>query len=89
MYIYLYIYMYIYIYIYVYIYMYIYMQVQLFGKVVFLTVYGLVLTFLFLPTSLVEGDLATRLARTYVLTEKEKKSVEKSRRLFIKNVRTS
>jgi hypothetical protein len=61
-------------------------QVQLFGKVVFLTVYGLVLTFLFLPTSIVEGDLVTRLARTYVLTEKEMNSVEKSRRLLIKNV---
>lgn len=62
-------------------------QVQLFGKVMFLTVYGLVMTFLFLPTSLVKGDLATRLARTYVLTEKEKNSVEKARRLVIKDVR--
>lgn len=61
-------------------------QTQLFGKVVFLTVYALVLTFLFLPASLVDNDLATALASTYVLTEKEMKHVEKSRRLAISNV---
>lgn len=61
-------------------------QTQLFGKVVFLTVYALVLTFLFLPASLVDNDLATALASTYVLTEKEMKRVEKSRRLAISNV---
>lgn len=62
-------------------------QTQLFGKVVFLAVYALVLTFLFLPASLVDSDLATTLASTYVLTEKEMKRVEKTRRLAISNIR--
>lgn len=62
-------------------------QTQLFGKVVFLTVYALVLAFLFLPASLGGGDLATTLASTYVLTEKEMKRVVRTRRLAISNVR--
>lgn len=60
-------------------------QTQLFGKVVFLSVYALVLTFLFLPSSLVDTNLATALASTYVLTEKEMRRVEKSRRIAISN----
>ena len=62
-------------------------QTQLFGKVVFLAVYALVLAFLFLPASLVDSDLATTLASTYVLTEKEMKRVVRTRRLAISNVR--
>jgi Wnt-binding factor required for Wnt secretion len=62
-------------------------QTQLFGKVVFLAVYALVLAFLFLPASLGGSDLATTLASTYVLTEKEMKRVVKTRRLAISNVR--
>lgn len=58
-------------------------QTQLFGKVVFLTIYALVLTFLFLPASLVDSKLTNALTSTYVLTEEEMKKVVKSRRVAI------
>ena len=61
-------------------------QAQQYGKVVFLTVYALLITYLFLPASLVNNDLATTLASTYVLTEKEGKVVAKSRRASISNI---
>lgn len=63
-------------------------QTQLFGKIIFLTIYALVLTFLFLPAKC--GDinaLTISLASVYVITEKERKRVEKSRRLAISNVK--
>ena len=61
-------------------------QTQQYGKVIFLTVYALLITYLFLPASLVDNDLATALASTYVLTEKEGKVVVKSRRASISNI---
>jgi hypothetical protein len=62
-------------------------QSQLFGKVVFLTVYAFVITFSYLPASLVDNNLATTLASTYVIDEKEKKQVERLRGEAIGRVR--
>lgn len=61
-------------------------QTQLFGKLVFLTVYTLTLTFLFLPASIAldgESSLADKLADTYVISEAELKTIVRSRRQAI------
>ena len=62
-------------------------QTQLFGKIVFLTAYALVLTFLFLPAGLVDNPLTTTLASTYVISEREKKIIERIRSEAIARVR--
>lgn len=62
-------------------------QTQLFGKVVFLAVYAFIITFLYLPASLVDSDLATTLASTFVINEREKKYAERLRSEAIARVR--
>jgi hypothetical protein len=62
-------------------------QTQLFGKTLFLTVYALILAFLFLPADV--GDktgIVTSLAATYVISEEEHKSLVTTRLLNIKNM---
>jgi len=61
-------------------------QTQLFGKLVFLTVYTLILTFLFLPASIAldgESSIADKLSDTYVISESELKVIVRSRRKAI------
>jgi len=61
-------------------------QTQLFGKVLFLTVYAMFLAFMFLPSSYMENKLALALAATYVITEDELHGVRKQRRAAIGNL---
>lgn len=66
-----------------------------FGKVVFLTTYGLILAFFFLPASSfssVRGNddgniLATSLAVTFVVSESEMKNLRRKRRKAIRKLR--
>jgi hypothetical protein len=56
-------------------------QTQLFGKTLFLTVYALIIAFLFLPASLLtkqQGILAS-LRATYVISEQEHRILVKTR----------
>jgi len=65
-------------------------QTQLFGKILFLTVYALILAFLFLPASFMtehsDGLLST-LASTYTITEAEHHSLVLSRRRAVYTMR--
>jgi hypothetical protein len=61
-------------------------QTQLFGKVLFLTVYGFSLGFLFLPASFMESKLASALRATYVITEGELKGVVARRQATIRSL---
>lgn len=63
-------------------------QTHLFGKILFLTVYALILTFLFLPSNLWENSaIKATLAATYVITEQERIEVVKQRRHAIQRIR--
>jgi hypothetical protein len=64
-------------------------QSHLFGKTLFLTVYALILAFIFLPAEFILGNedgLATNLASTYVITVAELKPLVKSRRRAIRRM---
>jgi hypothetical protein len=65
-------------------------QTQLFGKILFLSVYAYVLAFIFLPANIVEQQhhegLAANLAATYVITVEELRPVVKSRRRTIRSM---
>ena len=64
------------------------LQTQLFGKVLFLTVYAIILAFLFLPADCMENSdgLSTKLQATYVITEEELRPTVKSRRIAIQKM---
>lgn len=63
-------------------------QTHLFGKILFLTVYALILTFLFLPSNLWENSaIKATLAATYVISEHELQEVVKSRRQAIQKLK--
>jgi hypothetical protein len=65
-------------------------QSQLFGKTLFLTVYAMILTFLFLPSDFLDrSGLTTVLAATYVITEEEHRKVTKYRREIINNMKNN
>lgn len=60
-------------------------QTQLMGKLIFLTVYAILLAFLFLPP----GDrVASALSTAYVITERELEEVVKQRRRALRNQKT-
>jgi hypothetical protein len=66
-------------------------QTQLFGKILFLSVYAFILAFIFLPANVVEqhqhdGGLAANLAATYVISVDELKPLVKARRHSIKHM---
>jgi hypothetical protein len=61
-------------------------QTQIFGKVVFLSVYAIVMAFLFLPADIVDQSWATALASTFVVTEKEMRDTVKTRKAAIKDL---
>ena len=61
-------------------------QTQLFGKVLFLTVYAFSLAFLFLPAGFMENKLATALRATYVVTEDERQEVVAKRKSTIRSL---
>jgi hypothetical protein len=63
-------------------------QVQLFGKTLFLTVYGFILCFLFLPSNLLNQystGLQAAFAATYVITEDEHQKLVKYRKRLLKS----
>jgi hypothetical protein len=63
-------------------------QVQLFGKTLFLTVYGFILCFLFLPSNLLNqysSGLQAAFAATYVITEEEHQKLVKYRKKLLKS----
>lgn len=63
-------------------------QSQLFGKTLFLTVYAMILTFLFLPSNLLDNSgFKTLLAATYVITEEEHQKITKFRKQIIHNMK--
>jgi hypothetical protein len=63
-------------------------QTQLFGKTLFLTVYAIILTFLFLPSDLLDKTgLKTALAATYVITEPERVRLVKMRKAVIRSMK--
>jgi hypothetical protein len=63
-------------------------QTQLFGKVVFLTVYAVILAFLFLPaTKSNENELFAAMASTYVLDEGELLEVRAARKKALSKIR--
>eukprot|EP01034_Spumella_vulgaris_P028050 gene28050-34847_t len=62
-------------------------QTQLFGKTLFLTVYAIIIAFLFLPANLSDNTgIVASLAATYVITESEHTSLVASRLTGIKNM---
>ena len=61
-------------------------QTQLFGKVLFLTVYAFSLAFLFLPASFLESPLASALRATYVISEQELRGVVGKRKKMIRDL---
>jgi hypothetical protein len=64
-------------------------QTQLFGKTLFLTVYALIIAFLFLPSSLMDNRLGimASLSATYVITEQEHRILVKTRKILIGSVK--
>jgi hypothetical protein len=66
-------------------------QTQLFGKTLFLTVYAMILTFLFLPSSLFDpssgNGLLASLAATYVISEEEHEKVVRYRKEVLQNMK--
>lgn len=64
-------------------------QTQLFGKTLFLTVYALIIAFLFLPSSLMaqQQGILSSLSATYVITEQEHKILVKTRKILIGSVK--
>jgi hypothetical protein len=58
-------------------------QQQLFGRVVFLSVYVLLLAFSYLPPSLSDNDKFAALATNYVLSEEELELMKKARKTAI------
>jgi len=64
-------------------------QSQLFGKILFLTTYALVLAFLFLPANLMDNShgVIGSLAATYVISEIEHQTIVKQRKMMIKNMK--
>lgn len=59
-------------------------QTQLFGKTLFLTVYGAILAFLFLPADILGNDLAASLAATYAVSIKEQELLVRKRKKTIR-----
>ena len=60
-------------------------QTQLFGKTLFLTVYALIIAFLFLPSSLMSNQqgIMASLSATYVISEQEHRILVKTRKILI------
>ena len=63
------------------------LQTQLIGKQFFLTVYALLLAFLFLPAGLMGGQAVTTLEATYVINEDEIPDIVRSRRRAISSLK--
>ena len=63
------------------------LQTQLIGKQLFLTVYALLLAFLFLPAGLMEGKAVTALESTYVINEDEIADVVRARKKAISSLK--
>lgn len=61
-------------------------QTQLFGKTLFLTVYGAILAFLFLPADFMENDLANSLAAKFAVSEKEHDILVQKRKKTIRKL---
>lgn len=59
-------------------------QTQLFGKTLFLTVYGAILAFLFLPADILGYDMAASLAATYAVSIKEQELLVRKRKRTIR-----
>lgn len=59
-------------------------QTQLFGKTLFLTVYGAILAFLFLPADILGNDLSSSLAATYAISFKEQELLVRKRKKTIR-----
>jgi hypothetical protein len=68
-------------------------QTQLFGKTLFLTVYAMLLAFLFLPANYWETTsnktLTASLAATYVITEGEHTEIVKKRKKALKKIKNN
>jgi hypothetical protein len=65
-------------------------QTQLFGKLVFLTVYAFILALLFLPAEIMsENKMFRSLWSTFVITEEEMEVVVRSRRKMIRSIKRS
>lgn len=64
-------------------------QSQLFGKILFLTTYAFVLSFLFLPANLMDNShgVMGSLAATYVISENEYNIIIKQRKMMIKSMK--
>lgn len=61
-------------------------QTQLFGKVFFLTCFGLILAFLFLPAGVIDDERIAGLGNAYTITEEERTVVVKRRRKMIEHL---
>ena len=65
-------------------------QTQLFGKVLFLTVYACIIAFFFLPANVGDSTgVITSLAATYVITESEHTALVRTRQANIKKVKAN
>ena len=64
-------------------------QTQLFGKTLFLTVYALIIAFLFLPSALMDYNkgIMASLSATYVITENEHRILVKTRRIMLNSMK--
>lgn len=63
-------------------------QFQLFGKTFFLTIYAMILAFMFLPPDLLDSSgFYTTIAATYAVSEEEHKEVVKGRKQALKTVK--
>ena len=64
-------------------------QTQLFGKTLFLTVYALIIAFLFLPANLMDNSQGVMgsLAATYVISEQEHRILVKTRKIMINSMK--
>jgi hypothetical protein len=64
-------------------------QTQLFGKTLFLTVYALIIAFLFLPSNLMDNRLGlmASLSATYVITEQEHRILVKTRKIMMNSMK--
>ena len=61
-------------------------QTHLFGKILFLTVYGVLLAFCFLPASFMANPETNVLASSYVIREKDVEKVVHARHRYIKKI---
>lgn len=64
-------------------------QTQLFGKTLFLTVYALIISFLFLPATLMDNKqgIMASLSATYVISEQEHRILVKTRKIMMNSVK--